>query len=76
MKFSSALALGAASLLLSALSAGCGAAQRAAAKDPIKCERDPDCVGKQGRSRDCSTACSDNIDCMERCQQIQRGVNP
>lgn len=62
--------------LAGALGLGCGAAQRAAARDPIKCERDPGCMNKQGRNRDCSTACSDNIDCMERCQQIQRGVNP
>ncbi len=50
--------------------AACGAVERAAANDPVKCERDPNCASKQGKSRDCATACSDNIECMERCQQI------
>ena len=55
---------------LLALLAGCGAVEKAAANDPVKCERDPKCQTKQGNSRDCATACSDNIECMERCQQI------
>lgn len=50
--------------------AACGAVERAAANDPVKCERDPNCASKQGKSRDCATSCSDNIECMERCQQI------
>ncbi|MFO0669821.1 MAG: hypothetical protein U0235_09375 [Polyangiaceae bacterium] len=56
--------------------AGCGEVQKAAAKDPMKCERDPDCVQKSGKSKDCATQCADNIDCMQRCQQIQRGTSP
>lgn len=48
----------------------CATLEKSAAKDPQKCERDPECAGKQGKARDCSTACVDNIECMERCQQI------
>ena len=48
----------------------CATVEKAAAKDPQKCERDPDCAAKQGKARDCSTSCSDNIECMERCQQF------
>ena len=58
------------SLLGVGLATGCGAVERAAANDPVKCERDPKCASKQGNSRDCATACSDNIECMERCQQV------
>lgn len=58
-------------LALSLLLVGaCAAVEKAAAKDPQKCERDPDCAAKQGKARDCSTSCVDNIECMERCQQI------
>jgi hypothetical protein len=63
-------------LALALACAGCAAAEKAAAKDPVKCERDPSCITKQGKSRDCATQCADNIDCMERCQQVQRGANP
>lgn len=55
---------------------GCAASQKAAQKDPQKCERDPECAGKRGKSRDCTTQCVDNIECMERCESIQRQVNP
>lgn len=65
-----------AALSLVVTSAACGEVQKAAAKDPVKCERDPDCVQKSGKSKDCATQCADNIDCMERCQQIQRGTSP
>jgi len=49
---------------------GCRTVEHGAAKDPQRCERDPSCTKKQDKSRDCATACVDNIDCMERCQQI------
>ncbi len=51
--------------------AGCNAAQRAAKEDPMKCERDPKCEKKRGRTADCSMQCSDDPACMERCEQIQ-----
>ena len=49
---------------------GCRAAQRAAANDPQRCERDPKCNGHQDKSRDCITACSDDIACIDRCRQV------
>jgi hypothetical protein len=55
-------------------SAGCGAIERAAAKDPQKCERDPTCVKKRGRSNDCNTQCADNPACVDRCREIELGA--
>lgn len=63
-------------LMLVLAASGCAEAQKAAAKDPQKCERDPECTSKQGKNRDCATACADNIDCMKRCEQVQRGSQP
>jgi hypothetical protein len=63
-------ALAFALVIVASASTGCAAVERAAANDPQKCERDPKCASKQGNSRDCATACADNIDCMERCQQV------
>ncbi|WP_394842639.1 hypothetical protein LZC95_36910 [Pendulispora brunnea] len=48
----------------------CKTMQRSAAKDPQRCERDPGCTSKQDKSKDCVTACADNIDCMDRCRQV------
>ncbi len=59
--------------LASALSLGaigCASAQRAAQKDPMKCERDPDCAKQLQKSRDCSTQCSDDPACMDRCREM------
>ena len=53
-------------------SLACSAVQKAAAEDPQRCERDPKCTSKHDKSRDCSTSCSDDIDCMRRCEEIQR----
>jgi hypothetical protein len=49
---------------------GCGVAQRAAARDPMKCERDPECVRKRGKYSDCSSQCNDDPACMDRCAQM------
>ena len=57
-------------VMLVLLVTACGAVEKAAANDPLKCERDPKCASKQGNSRDCATSCADNIECMERCQQV------
>ncbi|MBX3219454.1 MAG: hypothetical protein KF795_02975 [Labilithrix sp.] len=51
--------------------AACNAAQRAAQEDPMKCERDPKCDKKRGRTADCSMQCSDDPACVERCEQVQ-----
>jgi hypothetical protein len=50
--------------------ASCAAAQKAAKEDPMKCERDPKCEQKRGRTQDCSRQCSDDPACVERCEQV------
>ncbi len=49
---------------------GCAAAEKSASKDPIKCERNPDCAKQLQKSRDCSTQCSDDPACMDRCREM------
>ena len=63
-----ALLFGAASLVLLA---SCAATQKAARQDPMKCERDPKCEKKRGRTADCSRQCNDDPACVERCEQVQ-----
>jgi hypothetical protein len=58
------------SLALAATVLACGASERAAAKDPMKCERDPACAAKHGRARDCTTQCNDDPACMDRCREM------
>ncbi|HEX8790125.1 MAG TPA: hypothetical protein VF765_04180 [Polyangiaceae bacterium] len=53
----------------------CGSAEKAAAKDPMKCERDPSCAKERGRYPDCTRQCVDDPDCMDRCRQVQQGVD-
>lgn len=55
-----------------ALVSGCGAMTKAAQDDPMKCERDPKCEKKRGRTADCSRQCSDDPACVDRCEQVQR----
>lgn len=60
-----------------ALAAGalaCGTLEKAAAKDPQRCERDPNCAKKRGKSSDCNTQCSDDPACVERCREIELGI--
>jgi hypothetical protein len=49
---------------------GCAAAQAAAANDPQKCERDPKCRNNE-RAFDCNAQCTDDVACMDRCNQVQ-----
>ena len=56
-------------------SAACGAAENAAAKDPMKCERDPACAKERGRYPDCTRQCADDPECMDRCRQVQEGTD-
>jgi hypothetical protein len=58
-------------LLVVLASAACGGAQNAAAHDPMKCERDPDCRAHQ-KAFDCSAQCADDPACVDRCNQIQQ----
>ena len=48
----------------------CATVEKSAAKDPMKCERDPACSGKQDKSKDCYTSCADDIACVDRCRQV------
>jgi hypothetical protein len=57
--------------IAAAAPAGCGAAQAAAARDPMHCERDPACARNRGAYADCSAQCDDNPECVDRCRQMQ-----
>jgi hypothetical protein len=50
---------------------GCAAAQKAAAKDPLTCERNPDCAKYRSSYIDCSKQCVDNPQCIDLCRQAQ-----
>jgi hypothetical protein len=50
--------------------AACGSASAAASRDPMKCERDPKCK-ERTHAFDCSTQCSDDPACLDRCNQVQ-----
>jgi hypothetical protein len=58
-------------LLLALAASGCAAMEKAAARDPIVCERDPACERHLDKSHDCATACADDIACMRRCEEIR-----
>ncbi len=49
----------------------CKSLEKSAREDPMKCERDPKCEKKRGRTQDCSRQCNDDPACMERCEQVQ-----
>lgn len=50
----------------------CSTLEKSAREDPMKCERDPKCEKKRGRTADCSTQCADDPACMDRCEQVQQ----
>ena len=56
-----------------ALATGCGSLEAAAAKDPMKCERDPKCKNKS-RAADCNVQCADDPECVRRCEEVQRAT--
>jgi hypothetical protein len=66
-------------LLLALLAAGsvfaCAASQAAAARDPMRCERDPSCAKTRGAYPDCSKQCADDPECMDRCREVQSGTD-
>jgi len=49
---------------------GCAATQAAAAGDPMKCERDPNCSQRADKSKDCVTQCVDDPACIDRCREV------
>ena len=56
-------------VLFVALLSGCRSLEAAAARDPMKCERNPTCAKSRGKIRDCATQCADDPACIERCKQ-------
>lgn len=61
-------------LFFGALLGACNSMQKAAHEDPMRCERDPKCESRRGRTADCSMQCSDDPACVERCEQVQQGT--
>ena len=55
---------------LALAAAGCRTMQAAAAKDPMRCERDPECL-HLGKPYDCPSQCVDDIECIKRCEQVR-----
>ena len=53
----------------------CGSVQGAAAKDPMRCERDPSSSRARGSFPDCTRQCNDDQECENRCEQVQQGVD-
>jgi hypothetical protein len=62
-------------VLLAALASACASAQATAAKDPMRCERDPACARARGAFPDCTKQCVDDQECESRCEQVQHGVD-
>jgi hypothetical protein len=50
---------------------GCASTQSAAARDPMKCERDPSCARGRASYIDCTRQCVDDPQCMDLCSQVQ-----
>jgi hypothetical protein len=59
-----------ATLLVGSVAVSCASMQAAAARDPQRCERDPNCKNHQ-RAFDCNTQCADDPVCMDRCNEVQ-----
>ena len=49
--------------------------ENAAAKDPMRCEQDPACAKGRSSYVDCTRQCVDDPECIQRCQQVQQGVD-
>jgi hypothetical protein len=58
------------SVALSLMVPGCAATQAAAARDPMRCERDPSCTERADKSKDCVTQCVDDPACIDRCREV------
>jgi hypothetical protein len=58
-------------LFLALVLGGCPRLEKSASEDPMKCERDPKCESKRSRAQDCSTQCSDDPACVQRCEEFQ-----
>jgi hypothetical protein len=49
----------------------CGSLESAAARDPMRCERDPSCAKARAAYADCTRQCNDDPECIDRCSQAQ-----
>ena len=49
---------------------GCATMRAAAAKDPMRCERDPECL-HMSKAYDCPSQCVDDSECVRRCEQVR-----
>jgi hypothetical protein len=49
----------------------CAASQKAAAKDPMSCERDPNCSKGRSSYIDCTKQCVDDPACTDLCREMQ-----
>jgi hypothetical protein len=67
-----------AAVLVSSLAAchsAVGTMEKAAAKDPMQCERDPSCARGRSSYQDCYRQCVDDPQCVERCQSVQNQID-
>jgi len=55
---------------LAPMAAGCRTLRAAAAKDPMRCERDPECLHRS-KADDCPSQCVDDIECIKRCEMVR-----
>jgi hypothetical protein len=58
-------------LLCVVLSSACSTLEKSAAKDPMRCERDPACASHRMKNRDCTTQCNDDPACTDRCREMR-----
>ena len=49
----------------------CASVEKAAAKDPMRCERDPSCSRGRANYADCTKQCVDDPECTDRCRTMQ-----
>jgi hypothetical protein len=56
-------------LALGAACVACAATERAQQRDPMTCERNPNCAAGRGVYVDCSQQCSYDPECTDRCTE-------
>jgi len=55
---------------LAAAGPACATVKSAAAGDPMRCERDPNCTQRADKTKDCVTQCVDDPACIDRCREV------
>ena len=68
-------AMAAVGLWLACASLGCAVAEKAAARDPMTCERDPNCARGRSSYQDCYRQCVDDPACVDRCRSVQQQID-